>query len=90
MITLYGFTLSNYVSMVKMALIEKELEFDWVGVKPSQENDYLTKSPMGKVPCIETEQGFLSETNIILEYIEETGSGINLMPTNSFERARVR
>jgi glutathione S-transferase len=89
-ITLYGFTLSNYVSMVKMALIEKELEFDWVDVKPSQENDFLTKSPMGKIPCIETEQGFLSETNIILEYIEETGSGINLMPTNSFERARVR
>ena len=90
MITLYGFTLSNYVSMLKMALIEKELEFDWVDVKPSQEIEYLAKSPMGKVPCIETEHGFLSETNVILEYIEETGSGIKLMPTDSFERARVR
>ena len=90
MITLYGFTLSNYVNMVKMALIEKELAFDWVDVKPSQENDYLAKSPMGKVPCIETEQGFLSETNIILEYIEETGTGVKLMPTDPFERARVR
>jgi len=90
LITLYGFTLSNYVSMLKMALIEKELEFDWVDVKPSQENEYLAKSPMGKVPCIETEHGFLSETNIILEYIEETGSGIKLMPTDPFERARVR
>ena len=90
MVTLYGFTLSNYVNMVKMALYEKEMDFDWVDVKPNQESDYLTKSPMGKVPCLETEHGFLSETNIILEYLEETGGGNNLMPADPFERARVR
>jgi len=70
--------------------MKKRWIFDWVDVKPSQESGYLNKSPMGKVPCIETEQGFLSETNIILEYIEETGSGAALMPTDPFERARVR
>jgi len=90
MLTLYGFTFSNYVNMVKMALYEKDMAFDWVDVKPSQEADYLAKSPMGKVPCIETEKGFLSETNIILEYIEETGGDIKLMPSDPFERARVR
>ena len=90
MLTLYGFTFSNYVNMVKMALYEKDMAFDWVDVKPSQEADYLAKSPMGKVPCIETEKGFLSETNIILEYIEETGADIKLMPSDPFERARVR
>lgn len=90
MLTLYGFTFSNYVNMVKMALYEKDMAFDWVDVKPSQEADYLAKSPMGKVPCIETEKGFLSETNIILEYIEETGADIKLMPSDAFERARVR
>ena len=90
MITLYGFTFRNDVHMVKMALFEKDMAFDWVDVKPSQEADYLAKSPMGKVPCIETEKGFLSETNIILEYIEETGGDIKLMPSDPFERARVR
>ncbi|EAW29970.1 hypothetical protein GP2143_06744 [marine gamma proteobacterium HTCC2143] len=40
MVTLYGFTLSNYVNMVKMALYEKEMDFDWVDVKPNQESDY--------------------------------------------------
>ena len=66
MIKLYGFTVSNYFNMVKMALLEKGIEFDFVDTMPSQENDYLAKSPMGKVPCIETEHGFLSETSVIM------------------------
>ncbi len=90
MIKLYGFPLSNYFNMVKMALIEKGMEFEVVEARPSQDEDYLARSPMGKVPCIETEHGFLSEASVILEYLEETGGGPALMPEDPFERARVR
>jgi len=52
MIKLYGFPISNYYNMVKMALLEKGMEFEEVIVKPSQEDIFLVKSPMGKVQCI--------------------------------------
>lgn len=90
MIKLYGFTVSNYFNMAKMALIEKGIDFEFVDVRPSQEGDFLNKSPMGKVPCIETEQGFLSETNVIFDYLEDLGEGTSLMPTDAFEKAKVR
>lgn len=90
MLKLYGFTLSNYFNMVKMALIEKGIEYEVVETNPSQEEGYLAKSPMGKVPCIETDQGFVTETNVIFEYLDELGEGPSLLPANAFERAKAR
>lgn len=90
MIKLYGFPISNYFNMVKAALIEKNIDFEVVDVRPSQEPDYLEKSPMGKVPCIETDGHFLSETQTILEYLEETHPEPALLPKDPFARAKVR
>jgi len=90
MIKLYGFTVSNYFNMVKMALIEKGIAYEFIDVRPSQEGDFLGKSPMGKVPCIETEHGFLSETSVIFDYLEDLGEGAPLMPADAFDKARVR
>jgi len=90
LLKLYGFPLSNYYNMVKIALLEKGIEFELVDAHPSQDDDYLSNSPMGKVPCLETPQGFLSETNVICEYLEDTGEGVALLPTDPYERAKVR
>jgi glutathione S-transferase len=90
MLKLYGFTISNYFNMVKMALIEKSIEFEFVDTQPSQDETYLAKSPMGKVPCIETEHGCISETSVIFDYLDEVGDGPSLMPENAFDRAKVR
>ena len=90
MLKLHGFAVSNYFNMVKMALIEKGIEFEVVESRPSQEEDFLSRSPMGKVPCLETDEGFLSETNVILEYLEEKFDGPSFMPVDPFERAKVR
>jgi len=90
MIKLYGFTISNYFNMVKMALIEKNIDFEFVEVKPSQEPEFLAKSPMGKVPCLETEQGFISETDVIFDYLEDLDSSTALMPADAYGRAKVR
>ena len=87
---LYGFTMSNYFNMVKMAMLEKGIEFEFVNTMPSQEADYLSKSAMGKVPCLETDQGFLSETSVILDYLEDTQGGIALYPKDPWERAKVK
>jgi len=90
MIKLYGFTMSNYFNMVKMALLEKEIEYEFVDIQGSQDESFLKMSPMGKVPCIETEHGFLSETNVILEYLEDLGTGPSLLPADPYQRAKVR
>lgn len=51
MLKLHGFSISNYYNMEKIALLEKGIEFEEVDTRPSQEDDYLSMSPMGKVPA---------------------------------------
>ncbi|MFT5693247.1 MAG: glutathione S-transferase [Oceanicoccus sp.] len=90
MLKLYGFPVSNYFNMVKMALIEKGLDYEFVDVKPSQDEAFLVKSPMGKVPCLETDQGFISESDVIFDYLEDVGKGPALLPEDAYSRAKVR
>ncbi|MEE9254525.1 MAG: glutathione S-transferase N-terminal domain-containing protein, partial [Pseudomonadales bacterium] len=59
MLKLHGFPISNYFNMAKIALLEKGIEFEEVTTRPSQEDEYLDRSPMGKVPCLETDAGFI-------------------------------
>lgn len=90
MLKLYGFPISNYHNMVKCALIEKGIEFEEVPTRPAQEADYLAKSPMGKIPCLETGSGCLSESIAILDYLEEAYPDHPLLPSDPFARAKVR
>ena len=90
MLTLYGFDVSNYFNMIKLALAIKGVEYKSVILYPNQSADYLTKSPMGKVPALETEHGILTETNVILEYLDDTYPNTPLYPGNTFEKAKIR
>ncbi len=90
MIKLYGFAVSNYYNMAKFALLEKGAKFEEVAAMPSQESDYTSKSPMGKVPCIETDKGFLSETSAIVDYVDASVPSTALLPKDAFAAAKVR
>ena len=90
MIKLHGMRYSNYYNIVKTILLEKGMEYEEVYVLPSQEPDYLQKSPMGKVPCIETAEGFITETTVIIDYLDELGIGPSFYPDSAFQRAKVR
>lgn len=90
MLTLYGFDVSNYFNMIKLALAIKGVDYKTVTIYPNQSADFLSKSPMGKVPALETEQGVLTETNVILEYLDDTYPDKPLYPGNSFEKAKIR
>ena len=89
-IKLYGINLSNYYAILKAIMLEKGMAFEEVEVNPNQDPDYLTRSPMGKVPCIETDQGFLTETGVIIDYLEALGEGPSFYPDDSFARAKVQ
>src|SRR5690554_7676372 len=64
MLRLHGFAVSNYFNMVKLALLEKGIPFEINTVRGNQSPEFLAISPRGKVPCLETEQGFINETNV--------------------------
>lgn len=88
-ITLHGMTYSNYYNMVKAVMLEKGIEFSEAHVLPNQEPEFLLKSPMGKVPLMQTEQGFLSETGVMIDYIDSLDIGDSLYPADPFARAKV-
>lgn len=90
MLKLHGFAVSNYYNMVKLALLEKGLPFEEVPFFGGQVPQALAISPRGKVPVLETEQGFISETGVILDYIEQTQPGKALLPADAFGQAKVR
>jgi glutathione S-transferase len=90
MLKLYGFPVSNYTNMVELALLEKGLPYEYVMTIPDQTPEFLAKSPRGKVPALGTPKGFVSETNVILEYLEDSGEGQSLLPADPYARAKVR
>ncbi|WP_426233742.1 glutathione S-transferase [Pseudomonas sp. TWP3-2] len=89
MLKLYGFSVSNYYNMVKLALLEKGVPFEEVMFYPAQTAESLAISPRGKVPVLGTDQGVVNETSVILEYIESSQTGKPLLPIEPYERAQV-
>ncbi len=91
MIKLCGFHLSNYHNKVRIALLEKGVPFEEdAGIKPSQDDAYLAKSPMGKVPYAEIDGKRLCESEVIVEYLEDKFPQKPLLPKDPLERAKVR
>jgi len=90
MIKLCGFAISNYYNKTKLVLLEKGIEFSEEFVLPSQDPALLQRSPLGKIPFIETEHGCLSESQVILEYLEEQYPQNALYPADIYERAKCR
>lgn len=90
MITLYGVALSNYYNKTKLTLLEKGIPFNEEAAPPSQDPSMLSRSPLGKIPYIKTAQGYLSESQAILEYLEDTFPEKPLYPVTVFDRAKCR
>src|SRR5690606_7032850 len=90
MLRLHGYAVSKYFNMFNLALLEKGIPFEIITVRGNQRPELHAMSPRVKLPCLETKQSFINETNVILEYIEETQGGKPLLPSDPYERARVR
>lgn len=90
MIRLCGTPISNYYNKVKIALLEKDIPFEEVILPPSQDESMLVRSPMGKVPFIEVDGACLSESQAIVEYLEEAYPVSPLYPSDRWARAKVR
>ena len=77
MITLCGFGVSNYYNKLKLVLLEKQVPFSERLVYPWERDSFIAQSPLGKIPFVETDEGGLSESQAILEYLvrSEQASG---------------
>jgi glutathione S-transferase len=91
MIKLCGFHISNYFCKVRIAMLEKGVPFELDPTcRPSQKEEFLARTPMGKVPFIEIDGAELCESQVICEYLEEAFPQKPLYPRHPLERARVR
>jgi len=91
MLKLCGVRISNYHNKVRLALLEKGVEFEEDDqCAPSQEEGYLERSAMGKVPFIEVDGKTLTESQAICEYLEDMYPQKPLYPKDPRERAKVR
>lgn len=90
MIKLCGFALSNYYNKVKLALLEKDIPFEEVLIWANRAPTLLEKSPLGKVPYIETDRGALCESQVILDYLEQVYPQKPLLPPDPYAAAKLR
>jgi glutathione S-transferase len=89
-VTLCGFAASNYYNKVKLALLEKGVAFTEEQRFPSGDEEYLRLTPMGKVPFLRIAGSALSESQAIVEYLEEIHPQPPLYPADALARAKCR
>lgn len=94
MIKLYTFPPSTNSRKVRIALLEKGLEFERINVdltKREQKNpEYLQIHPFGQIPALDDEGFIVYDSTIINEYLEDEYPYPSLMPRDSEGRARAR
>ncbi|MEO7851281.1 MAG: glutathione S-transferase [Rubrivivax sp.] len=91
MITLCGFSMSNYYNKVKMVLLEKGIPFTEDKVMTqSKDEAVLAASPLAKIPFIRTEHGTLCESQVIVDYLDSLSSQQPLTPADPWAAAKVR
>ena len=91
MVVLCGSSISNYYNKVKLALLEKGIEFkeEYVATGGTDEA-VLGASPLAKIPFLRTDAGPLCESQAILEYIETAWPEPPLLPRDPYAAAKVR
>ena len=91
MIVLYGSPLSTYTAKVRLALNWRGLAFE----ERDPEGGYRSTAwselvAMGTIPALDHDGFFLSESEAILEYLEDAFPGRPLLPAQPQARAVVR
>ncbi|MDR5750966.1 MULTISPECIES: glutathione S-transferase [unclassified Caballeronia] len=90
MIKLYGFPLSNYFNKVKFVLLEHDIPFEEVRAGFNQDEATLARSPLGKVPYIETDAGPLCESQVIVEYLASAHPDKPIFAADPYHAAKER
>jgi glutathione S-transferase len=87
-LTLFGFSSSNYYNKAKLALLVAGVDFSETVVYPSDAS--RSGSPLKKVPYLQTPQGTLCESQVIVDYVAQMYPQANIYPADAFEAAKVK
>ena len=88
---LYHHSLSTRSRAVRIALVEKLLDFDLFLEKPWERRDeFLELDPAADVPILIEEDGAIITSPAILDYIDEAYPDVPLYGNNLLDRAEVR
>ena len=86
---LHGAALSPFVRKTRIALGEKGVAYESNPVMPfGQTEEYLKKSPLGKIPCYEDGDYVLPDSSCIIAYLERTNPEPALYPADPQEFGR--
>ncbi|WP_347455421.1 maleylacetoacetate isomerase [Acinetobacter thermotolerans] len=91
---LYGFFRSGTSHRLRIALNLKSLSYEQVSVSLAKnqhhQDEFKALNPQGLVPVLETEQGLLTQSPAMIEWLEEVYTEVALLPKDPFEKAKVR
>jgi len=95
MLELYHFWSSTCSRKVRITLAEKGIEWeshhiDIVTKLENLEPDYVKLNPNGVVPTLVHNGNVIIESNIIIEYLDDTFPENSLKPVDTFQRALMR
>jgi glutathione S-transferase len=87
--TLYGVNASPFVRKVRVALAEKGIAYDLDPIVPINVSDEFKKiSPLGKIPAYRDGDVTLSDSSVIVAYLERVQPEPALYPSDPYEYAR--
>ena len=92
MMKLIGTIASPYTRKVRVALIEKRLECEFVVDAPNTPNSTVAKfNPLGKIPVLVLDdESALFDSRVIIEYLDSASPGNRLIPEEKRPRIQVR
>ncbi len=90
-VSITGFPQSSYVWSARAALATKQIDHDFVALKPGDHKkpDFLARHPFGKVPVADIDGKQLFETSAIVRWADASGSGPSLFPGDALAAAEV-
>ena len=88
---LWSFHTSPFAGKVRVALAEKDVPVELIEIHPARRPARLRElNPLGRVPVLEVDDVALSESAVILEWLEETHPSPALWPADPQQRALAR
>ena len=91
---LYSYFRSTAAYRVRIAMNLKAVEYEQIPVNlltgEQQSEDYKAINPEGLVPCLETEQGRLTQSLAMLEWLEEMYPEPSIIPGDAWQKAQAR